>query len=144
MKPAWQRAKALTLAVLGPFLGRNMPVFAGCATLFLLTASFPLLIGVLVVYYAIGHWNEYFNALIYVSDKNLQPLQMVLREILIQNSSLQAAADESMLEELLKQERYANLIKYGIIVVASVPMLCVYPFVQKYFAKGVMLGSTKG
>ena len=69
---------------------------------------------------------------------------MVLREILIQNSSLQAAADESMLEELLKQERYDNLIKYGIIVVASVPMLCVYPFVQKYFAKGVMLGSTKG
>ena len=120
----------------------------GCGSFrFFLSIALPLskaLIGVLVVYYAIGHWNEYFNALIYVSDKNLQPLQMVLREILIQNSSLQAAADESMLEELLKQERYANLIKYGIIVVASVPMLCVYPFVQKYFAKGVMLGSTKG
>lgn len=120
----------------------------GCGSFrFFLSIALPLskaLIGVLVVYYAIGHWNEYFNALIYVSNKELQPLQMVLREILIQNSTIEMAMDESMLEEMLRRERYANLIKYGIIVVASVPMLCVYPFVQKYFAKGVMLGSTKG
>lgn len=120
----------------------------GCGSFrFFLSIALPLskaLIGVMVVYYAIGHWNEYFNALIYVADQHLQPLQMVLREILIQNSSIQMVTDESMLEEMLRRERYANLIKYGIIVVASVPMLCVYPFVQKYFAKGVMLGSTKG
>ncbi len=120
----------------------------GCGSFrFFLSIALPLskaLIGVMVVYYAIGHWNEYFNALIYVADQQLQPLQMVLREILIQNSSIQMVTDESMLEEMLRRERYANLIKYGIIVVASVPMLCVYPFVQKYFAKGVMLGSTKG
>lgn len=120
----------------------------GCGSFrFFVSIALPLskaLIGVLVVYYAIGHWNEYFNALIYVSNKELQPLQMVLREILIQNSTIEMAMDESMLEEMLRRERYANLIKYGIIVVASVPMLCVYPFVQKYFAKGVMLGSTKG
>lgn len=120
----------------------------GCGSFrFFLSIALPLskaLIGVLVVYYAIGHWNEYFNALIYVSNKELQPLQMVLREILIQNSTIEMVMDESMMEELLRRERYANLIKYGIIVVASVPMLCVYPFVQKYFAKGVMLGSTKG
>lgn len=120
----------------------------GCGSFrFFLSIVLPLskaLIGVLVVYYAIGHWNEYFNALIYVSNKELQPLQMVLREILIQNSTVEMVMDESMMEELLRRERYANLIKYGIIVVASVPMLCVYPFVQKYFSKGVMLGSTKG
>lgn len=120
----------------------------GCGSFrFFISIVLPLskaLIGVLVVYYAIGHWNQYFNALIYISKESLQPLQMVLREILIQNSTVQMVMDESMLEEMLRRERYANLIKYGIIVVASVPMLCVYPFVQKYFAKGVMLGSTKG
>lgn len=120
----------------------------GCGSFrFFLSIALPLskaLVGVLVVYYAVGHWNEYFNALIYVSKAELRPLQMVLREILIQNSTVQMALDESMLEELLRRERYAELIKYGVIVVASVPMLCVYPFVQKYFAKGVMLGSVKG
>lgn len=112
-----------------------------------LNIAMPLskaLVGVLVVYYAVAHWNEYFNALIYIANEKLSPLQIVLREILIQNSSIQMVMDETMLEEMLKRERYAELIKYGVIVVASVPMLCIYPFVQKYFAKGVMLGSVKG
>lgn len=120
----------------------------GCGSFrFFLSMALPLskaLVGVLVVYYAVGHWNQYFNALIYVSNAELRPLQMVLREILIQNSTVQMVLDESMLEELMRRERYAELIKYGVIVVASVPMLCIYPFVQKYFAKGVMLGSVKG
>ncbi|MEG0942572.1 MAG: carbohydrate ABC transporter permease [Angelakisella sp.] len=120
----------------------------GCGSFrFFMSIALPLskaLIGVLVVYYAVGHWNQYFNALIYVSKAELRPLQMVLREILIQNSSVQMIVDETMMEELLRRERYAELIKYGVIVVASLPMLCVYPFVQRYFAKGVMLGSVKG
>lgn len=102
------------------------------------------LIGVLVVYYGISHWNQYFDALIYLSKDTLYPLQMVLREILIQNSNVQNFTDESMLQEMLQRERYAGLIKYGVIIVASIPMLTIYPFVQKYFAKGVMLGSVKG
>ena len=101
------------------------------------------LLGVLVVYYGVAHWNQYFNALIYISKESLRPLQMVLREILIQNSSTMQVFDESMMEELLRRERYAELIKYGVIVVASVPVLCVYPFIQKYFTKGVMLGAVK-
>ncbi len=120
----------------------------GCGPFkFFLQIVLPLskaLIGVLAVYYGVSHWNQYFNALIYLTDAELQPLQMILREILIQNSSVQMAMDESMLEELYRRERYAQLIKYGVIVVASVPMLCIYPFVQKYFAKGVMIGSVKG
>ena len=120
----------------------------GCGSFrFFISIVLPLskaLVGVLVVYYGVGHWNQYFNALIYISDEKLRPLQMVLREILIQNSMAQQVFDESMMEELLRRERYAELIKYGVIVVGSIPVLCVYPFVQKYFTKGVMLGSVKG
>lgn len=113
---------------------------------FFISIVLPLskaLLGVLVVYYGVAHWNQYFNALIYISKEALRPLQMVLREILIQNSATMQVFDESMMEELLRRERYAELIKYGVIVVASVPVLCVYPFIQKYFTKGVMLGAVK-
>lgn len=120
----------------------------GCGRFrFFISIVLPLskaLIGVLVVYYGVAHWNQFFNALIYISDEKLRPLQMVLREILIQNSMTQMVYDESMMEELMRRERYAELIKYGVIVVASLPVLCLYPFVQKYFTKGVMLGSVKG
>jgi putative aldouronate transport system permease protein len=103
------------------------------------------IIAVLVVFYGVGHWNQYFNALIYISKKELYPLQMVLREILIQNTSIQMqVTDESMMEELLLRERYAQLIKYGVIIVSSVPVLMLYPFAQRYFVKGVMIGSVKG
>ncbi len=120
----------------------------GCGQFrFFFSVVLPLskaLLGVLVVYYGMVHWNQYFNALIYVSKDELQPLQMILREILIQNSMTQAATSETMMEEMLRRSRYAELIKYGAIIVASVPALCVYPFVQKYFEKGVMIGSVKG
>ena len=119
----------------------------GCGKFrFFISIVLPLskaLIGVLVVYYGIAHWNQYFNALIYISKEALRPLQMVLREILIQNSSTMQVFDESMMLELLRRERYAELIKYGVIVVASIPVLCIYPFIQKYFTKGVMLGAVK-
>lgn len=120
----------------------------GCGNLrFFASIVLPLskaLIGVLVVYYAVSRWNEYFNALIYTAKRDLQPLQMALREILIQNSSAQIAMDESMMQEILRRERYAELIKYGAIVFASLPVLLITPFVQKYFEKGVMLGAVKG
>ena len=119
----------------------------GCGKFrFFISIVLPLskaLLGVLVVYYGVAHWNQYFNALIYISKEALRPLQMVLRENLIQNSATMQVFDESMMEELLRRERYAELIKYGVIVVASVPVLCVYPFIQKYFTKGVMLGAVK-
>ena len=119
----------------------------GCGKFrFFISIVLPLskaLIGVLVVYYGVAHWNQYFNALIYISKEALRPLQMVLREILIQNSSTMQVFDESMMLELLRRERYAELIKYGVIVVASIPVLCIYPFIQKYFTKGVMLGAVK-
>lgn len=101
------------------------------------------IIAVIVLYIAVWQWNSFFNALIYTTNRKLQPLQLVLRDILIQGQNLNigeemdAAAVKYMME-------IANLIKYGVIVVAIVPMLCFYPFLQKYFEKGVLIGSVKG
>lgn len=98
-------------------------------------------IAVLALYYAVGHWNSYFNAMIYLRDKELYSLQLVLRNILIANqytddmASLDVGADTSM---------KLQTMKYAIIVVSTVPMLIVYPFVQKHFVKGVMIGAVKG
>lgn len=100
-------------------------------------------IGVLALYYGVGHWNSYFNALIYLSDSDKFPLQLVLRGILISNQQKAAMALDN--EEMMQvQQRVANLIKYAVIVVSSLPVLVAYPFLQKYFAKGVMIGSLKG
>ncbi len=99
------------------------------------------LIAVLALYYAVGHWNTYFNAMIYLRNKKLFNLQLVLRNILLTNqytddmASLDVGADTSM---------KLQTMKYAIIVVSTVPMLIVYPFVQKHFVKGVMIGSVKG
>ncbi len=96
-------------------------------------------IAVITLFYAVSHWNSYFKALIYLSDRSLHPLQLVLREALIEN----------MIESLDTNTENAKaalheLLKYALIVVATVPILCIYPFVQKYFMKGVMIGSIKG
>ncbi len=99
------------------------------------------IIAVLVLFYAVNHWNSYFQALIYLKDQELFPLQIVLREILIENS-----IDASMLidiEDLIVREGLRELLKYSLIVVASVPVLLIYPFVQKHFVKGMMIGSVK-
>lgn len=107
---------------------------------------FPLsgpILAILCLYYALGHWNGYFNALIYLNNRDYQTLQIFLREILIENSriTMDAAAD---LEMMVRRAQMAQVMKYSLIVVASVPMLIIYPFIQKFFVKGVMIGSLKG
>jgi len=120
----------------------------GCSDLrFFASIVLPLshaIIAVLIVYYGVGHWNQYFNALIYVSKQEYYPLQIVLREILIQSRQTEAAVSEGQIAELLEKNKYAELIKYGVIVVSSLPVMIMYPFAQKFFVKGVMLGAVKG
>ncbi|TBL73232.1 carbohydrate ABC transporter permease [Paenibacillus thalictri] len=104
-----------------------------------LPLSKPIL-AVMVLFYAVQHWNSYFNALIYLRDSKMFPLQLILRDILIQNKA-QLAADSFGSD---KSIFLAESIKYALIIVASVPVLVLYPFVQKYFVKGVMIGAIKG
>ena len=99
------------------------------------------IIAVLALFYAVGIWNSYFNALLYISDRKLFPLQMVLRDILITGN---VDAPMQNMESLAEANKLKNVLKYSTIVVSSVPLLVVYPFVQKYFVKGVMIGSIKG
>lgn len=106
-----------------------------------LPLSKPIL-AVLALMYAVGHWNSYFNALIYLKDSSLFPLQIFLRDILILNSV--SSEMVTNVNELLAREGLKDLLKYSLIVVASAPVLIIYPFVQKYFVKGVMIGSLKG
>ena len=109
------------------------------------------IIAVIGLYYAVGRWNEYYNSLIYLSDSDLMPLQMKLREILIQNQSLimqvqqgSVTIDDEALAEITRRAYVAQTMKYALIFIASAPLLCLYPFVQKYFVKGIMIGSLKG
>lgn len=97
------------------------------------------IISVMVLYYAVAHWNAWFNASIYLKDRSLFPLQLVLREILIQNNT--SAMADAMAAD---QHAIGESIKYAIIMVATIPILCVYPYLQKYFTKGVMIGAVKG
>lgn len=100
------------------------------------------IIAVLTMYYAVGHWNSYFNAFMYISEKNLYPLQIFLRQILIQNT---LGNDPNVDEEIARQmQNMKELLKYAVIVVSSAPLMLVYPFAQRYFVKGVMIGSVKG
>lgn len=110
-------------------------------TMFVLPLS-KAVIAVIAMQYAIGHWNSYFNAMIYLSDSSKYPLQIFLREILIMND---IDTSDIVDEELaIAMQGMADLLKYSLIVVATAPILCIYPFVQKYFVKGVMMGSLKG
>ena len=99
-------------------------------------------IAVITLYYAVGHWNAYFNAFLYLTNKNLFPLQIVLRDILISNMiDVTQVYDETLLAAKLGM---AELLKYSLIIVSSLPVMCIYPFIQKYFIQGVMIGSLKG
>lgn len=98
------------------------------------------ILAVMALYYAIGQWNSYFNAMIFLQDENMYPLQLVLKEILIASESTVGGSGETILEQF----RLANQIKYVSVIVSSVPVLLLYPFVQKYFSQGVMIGSLKG
>lgn len=99
------------------------------------------IIAVIALWAAVGQWNGYFNALIYLRSEALQPLQIVLRNILISNQTISSMMTGSAAVEA---KQMADLIKYAVIVVSSAPIMCMYPFVQKYFNQGVMLGAVKG
>lgn len=118
----------------------------GCNDIrFLFQIVIPLskpILAVLVLWSAVGLWNSYFNSLIFLNDKSLYPLQLVLREILVLNNVQMQSMD--LTPELLKRfEDMKNLLKYSVIVVASVPVLLLYPLAQKYFVQGAMIGSVK-
>ncbi|MBR2038435.1 MAG: carbohydrate ABC transporter permease [Lachnospiraceae bacterium] len=98
-------------------------------------------IAVITLYYAIGHWNAYFSAFMYLNDKELYPLQIFLKNILVSN---QVEADMIVDEQVQSVEGIAEVLKYSLIVVAVVPVMIIYPFVQKHFVKGVMIGAVKG
>ncbi len=117
----------------------------GCSDLrFLWSVVLPLskpIIAVLALMYAVSQWNGYFDALLYLKSPDLQPLQLVLRNILILNTSTGGVTDAI---EMAERRRLADLLKYCLVVVASVPVMLIYPFVQRYFVKGMLIGSIKG
>ena len=105
-----------------------------------LPLSTPI-IAVIVLFYAVGHWNAFFNAVLYLRNQDLFPLQIVLRDILLQNSLEAVGGDlTGMYEKVMRGET----MKYALIIVASLPVILIYPFVQKYFVKGIMVGAIKG
>jgi len=107
----------------------------------ILPLSSPV-IAVITLYYAVGHWNSFFNAFLYITKSELYPLQLVLRNILIANQMDSAMITD--LDTMTSKQGLADLLKYSLIVVSSLPVLMMYPFVQKHFVKGVMIGSIKG
>ncbi len=117
----------------------------GCNDLqFLRSVVLPLskpIIAVLALMYAVSQWNGYFDALIYIKSSDLQPLQLVLRNILILNTTTSGSMDATAMAQ---RQQLADLLKYCLVVVATVPVLLIYPFVQRYFVKGMLIGSIKG
>ena len=99
------------------------------------------IIAVITLFYAVSQWNRYFQALIYLRSERLFPLQIFLRDALIQNQNLMEGMDVS---EQIRLQDLQELMRFAIIIVATVPVLIIYPFVQKYFVRGVMIGAIKG
>ncbi|MEK3890048.1 carbohydrate ABC transporter permease [Bacillus sp. FSL K6-3431] len=120
---------------------------AGNFTLFvkiIVPLSAPI-IAVMALFYGVGHWNSYFNALIYIRDQDLYPLQLVLRQILVlQEMSAEMTMDASTVEALQNKATIADTVKYAVIIIATLPLIVIYPFMQRFFVKGVMIGSVKG
>ena len=107
------------------------------------------IVAVITLYYAVSHWSSYFSAMIYLTDQKLHPLQLVLRKILILNekayeAALEADATGELLASAAKQAELALTMKYSLVFIASLPMLIAYPFIQKYFVKGLTVGALKG
>lgn len=104
------------------------------------------IIAILVLYYGVGHWNAYFSSLVYISDQDKYPLQLVLRNILITNQTAlsQTATTEAARAALREKQQIIDVMKYSLIIISSIPVLILYPFIQKHFVKGVMVGSLKG
>lgn len=122
----------------------------GCTqSRFFFQIALPLskaIIAIMVLYYGVGHWNSYFSALLYISDQDKYPLQLVLRNILITNQTAlsQTATTAAARAALQEQQQLIDVMKYSLIIISSVPVLILYPLVQKHFVKGVMIGSVKG
>lgn len=122
----------------------------GCTqSRFFFQIALPLskaIIAIMVLYYGVGHWNSYFSALLYISDQDKYPLQLVLRNILITNQTAlsQTATTAAARAALQEQQQLIDVMKYSLIIISSVPVLIMYPLVQKHFVKGVMIGSVKG
>lgn len=145
---------AYNLIIARTFIQSNIPEqlyeaaeLDGCSHIrFFTSIVIPLsitIIAVLTLYYAVGHWNAYYNALMYLPSQEKWPLQMVLRKTLIQNTF--SASDMLIEGEDAAELMYlGEQIKYALIIVSTVPILCLYPFLQKHFVKGVMIGSIKG
>ena len=117
----------------------------GCSDLrFLWSVVLPLskpILAVLVLMYAVGQWNAYFDALLYLKSADLYPLQLVLRSILILNTFTSGSMEASV---MIERQQLADLLKYSLIVVGSLPVLLIYPFAQRYFVRGMLIGSVKG
>ncbi|MCJ8012350.1 carbohydrate ABC transporter permease [Paenibacillus sp. KQZ6P-2] len=129
-----------------PYELQEAATIDGCSNIKILTRiilplSMPI-IAVMILFYAVAHWNAFFSALLYLSDKNKFPLQLILREILIQGQTNDMVKMST--ESAIKQQREVEGIKYAVLVVANIPVLILYPFLQRYFVKGVMIGAIKG
>ena len=118
----------------------------GCSDIrFFVSVVLPIskvILAVLVIYYSVSHWNAYFNAMIYLKDRVKWPLQLVLRQILITAQNTDELTVNTA--DVMKALNLAESMKYGVIILASLPVMAMYPFFQKYFIKGVMIGSIKG
>lgn len=118
----------------------------GCGNLKLLrTIVLPLslpIIAVMILFYSVAHWNAYFNAMLYLNDRDMYPLQLFLREIVVQNDfqDMVSVGDDSLMNQLLSAES----VKYAAVIAANLPVLLLYPFLQKYFVKGIAVGAVKG
>ncbi len=116
----------------------------GCSnTRFFFSFVIPLskaIFAVIALYVAVAHWNSYYNALVYTTDTKLQPLQLYLRQLLLVNTSNSDIADPDSLAEIQKM---LSVIRYAVIALSSLPIMCLYPFLQKYFVQGIMIGSLK-
>ncbi len=141
------------LIITRTFIQSNVPqelleasVIDGCSDArYFFSILLPLckaVIAVITLFYSVGHWNAYFNAFLYLNDRELFPLQIVLREILISNTIDVNAVIDPELQQA--KQGLAELLKFSLIIVSSLPVLMLYPFIQKYFVKGVMIGSIKG
>ena len=122
----------------------------GCSdTKFFFMIALPLskaIIAIMILFYGVGHWNSYFSALLYMKTEAKFPLQLVLRSILVQNQShlQQVVTTVAQQEAVEEQRQLMELMKYSLIIISSLPVLILYPIVQKHFVKGVMIGSVKG
>ena len=142
------------LVVRNYFMNSIPPSLQEAATLdgansvqYLLKIVLPLskpVIAVIALYYAVGHWNDFYTALVYLYDEKLLPLQTFLRDMLMSSKMTMNNLSGMDPETVARKMRIAQTLKYSAIIVSTVPVLCIYPFIQKYFIKGVMIGAVKG